>query len=781
MSDLVPFGETSMQDIDIPIEDDNIHARFAHVMKTFRLEFGTTDLRSIALGFKLITYKKLTTLYDTDPSQVDVIINWILECKFWTILEALLDVKFNKNLSSESDIKNNDNNLNLNDICEYSSDTVISDLVISSDTELLEIFTCINSLSETFKLDFPTQLDDEYDTNIQTTKWLNTLNKLNSFNKDSNLVKALDVDAPLRTSLSIDQTDEHSDEVFFKRAFKLLISNELEELNTLCQLTNNWDFALMVASLNDRIDPVVDLNDYSSNTIPSGVKSKILRKRTIYQLANNENIPKYERACYGLLSSDYITTNDSAENWEEKLYLYLNNLLNDKLDHKILNIFKSLGMKPEFSLLYKLSKPPVASSSVNDILNKLSNDNNQIVKEQSKHPIRVLIGSVISNNVKTLMDNTVKLLDSLLSNEDTIDTEITNESYLLRILTHLAIVLQLIYGEEIINNEDYTKLLKYYILRLILYKSYELIPTYFSFIPTNEQIIEIYSSFLFQFEYSVKDRTNQINGMRVLGLPLEDILRKTTERAFSETMKYYPTNTEIHLKYEVNEIDIKLYSTIFWFIDSGMTTEAVDASIILLRRFLLFGKIGSAIDYLKSFSLPKLIDDYRLQTSIITGIPNTDNFDIQILPSYKIHELTQYHNLFSTFQKLMGYNSEQTSFEELTSVIESLDKLAKNWLFDLVSTDSDDEIEEGDVEVYKELRRIYIPTIFNALFDILIENRSQTVKFVQKAMDLVNVLADEKFKLYEILKSTNELKPFLNKLANVSCHLYGEYEDGIYV
>lgn len=774
---------TTERIVDMEVEDDNIHASFARILKNFRLEFGANDLRSIALGFKLITYKKLMELYDSDPSQSDAIQNWILECKFWTILESLLDVKFNKEMSTSIVSQN----LNLDDLCEYSSDTMLQDKVIASDNELLQIFTCITSLADTFKLDYPTQDDDINNSvdELQYTKWNNTLLKFNSMNKDQSFVQTLDVDSPLRSDGKIDDLDKQKDETFFKRAFKLLLSREFDDVKQLSELTNNWDFALMLAGLNDRIDPIIDLNDFSGNTQPSGVKSKLLRRRTIYQLANNPKLKNspYERACYSILSYDFINSHDLVTNWEEKLFLYLSNLYSNKLESKILKIYQDLNMESELSLISKLSKPPVVSNSIDDILNKLSNDQNETIKNQSKHSIRVLIGSIISDNVKTLMENTTKSLDDLVSIEKNIQSELTNESYLLRILSHLAIILQLIYGEEVINNKDYTKLLKCYILRLILYKQYGLVPVYISFIPTHEEIIDIYSSLLFQFDYEPNDRIIQINGMRTLQLPLESILRMTIEKAFNETTDYYPTNVEIQLNYQVDAIDSKLYSTIYWFIDSNMMVDCLDSIIILLRRFLLVGKIGSAVDFLSSISLPQLIDNYRYETSILSNIEKVNdesNDDFNQIPTYKILELTQYHNLFSTFQLLIGFDKSKSSIDDVQTIIDSLNKIVKTWLFELSNGESD-EIVESDKETYKELRRIYIPTLFNTLFDMLIENKDKGEKYIQQSMDLVNLLADEKYKLYEILNSTNELKPFLTKVASIGCILYGEHKEGVYV
>ncbi|GMM48217.1 Nup84 protein [Pichia kluyveri] len=772
----------------VEVEDGNIHSSFAGVLRKFRIDFGQEDLRSIALGFKLITYKKLITLYESDPSQVDLISNWVLECKFWTILESLLDVKFNKDLLSNEQLQRNKSN-NEN-ICEYSSETVITDEIISSDNQLIQIFTSMKALSDTFKLDFPSHtdnngndLEDDDDVDFQTIKWLNTTLKLNNINKDPSLVKNLDLDAPLRTGLSIDTNDKLKDELFFKRAFNLLMSNEIDELKTLCTLTNNWDFALMLNGLNDRIDPIIDLNDYSNNTIPSGVMNKLLRKRTIYQLCQNET-KNYEKACYGFLSSDFLSTNQMVNTWEEKLYLYLDNLFNSKLES---NIFKydhnnsNNNNNNNNELLKKLKSPPLISNSIDDILNKLANDDNISIKEQSKNSIRVLIGSIISDNVKTLMNNTIKSLDLLNENdnEENLQNEISNESYLLRILTHLSIILQLIYGEELISNNDYIKLLKCYIIRLMLYKSYDLVPTYISFIPNNDEIIEIYSTILFQFEFNVNERINQINNIRIFKLPLEQILRNTIEKAFNETIEFYPINNEIQLIYEIDEIDKKLYSTIYWFIDSNMIFDALDSIIILIRRFLLVGKIGSAIEFLESISLPKLIDDYKFKSSMYD-----DNIDdnTDILSPKRLIELTQYHKLFKTFKLLSEYSIDDKDDEKTNELLLSLDGLVKTWLFDLAN-DDDNSDDDNDKEVFIELRRIYIPNIFNQYFDILIMNYniSHNNKFIHKSKELVNILADESFKIYEIFNSTNELSTFLTKFASISCSLYGDNNQGIYV
>lgn len=760
--------------IDIQIEDSDIHSKFAHILKDFRLKFGTKDLNSIAEGFKHITFEKIKKYVDESTDDIEnenVLKNWILECKFWTLLESLLDIKFSTNLLN---IETNNSKTN-NNICEYSSDTIIQDDIISSDTELLQLFTYINTLSDTFKLDCIIDIEEgngeganenNNSPDLSNKKWLNTLMDLNSVNVDSSLVKHLDIDAPNRENLNINAKDLQNDEVFFKMIYKHLLSKNYEEIKQLCKDTNNWDFALIIESLNNRIDPILDLNDFTYKTTPSGVKSKILRRRIIYQLctndsdnANTNKMGIYEKACYGILSSDLLSCNEIINEWDEKLYLYLDNLLKDKLEAKILNNYSNLDLE----IITKFPKPPLMSNSINEILNKLSNDSNTKIRNQSEHPIRVLIGSIISNNVKNLMNNTINsinLLKDNLTNDEKLN-ELTNESYLLRILTHLSIILQLIYGENIINNEDYTKLIHFYILRLILYKKYELIPIYISFIPNIDELIEIYSKLLFQFEYLPNDRYLQIKNIRNLSLPLEDILRKTIEFGFNETIDYYPVKKEVELTYKVDKIDIKLYSTIYWFIDSGMIIDCLESIIILLRRFLLVGKIGSAIEFLNTISLPNLIDDYKLKKSMSENDCVDD--DTNESENFTILEIIQYHNLFKAFKLITSIDVDEDGNDKIMEIYELLNNLLKIWLFDLVN---DENVKESDIEIFKELRRIYIPSIFNTLFDLLIKNGLNDL-----AIDLINLLADEKYQLYEIFVSTNELEEFLIKFANFNCYI----------
>ncbi|QPG73339.1 hypothetical protein FOA43_000649 [Brettanomyces nanus] len=768
------------QDIDLLIDNDDVQTSFARVLKDFRLNFGETQLGDIIDGFKKISYKQLLEVYNKEKleSSGKELENWILEGKLWSLIQSLLDVKFSKELMIDGSNrkKNNDIEWINGDICSYSSDTVLQDRILSENDFLLQVYSVFKALSKDFNLDL--NHSDDIDLNqLQLTKWMNTKMSLQSNQASSNLVSQLDADAPLRTNAQVDPRDIQKDALFYQKAFNLLISDDISQVNELCKQTNNWDFAIAVCGLQDFVNPAIDLGDFDAH--PVGIKQKLLWRRAVYKVVSSA-LSKPEAGCYGYLCGDFLSAEELVSNWEEKLVLYLNNLLQCCLEEKLIACYKKLGKFSDIDMIYTLSSPPQASTDVNDVLNKLAADKNPEIRLQSRHPIRVMIGSIISDNVQTLMSNTLQLLNDILDSNNG-GNELTEDSYMLRILTHLAILLQLIYGSRVISNIAYTKLLKSYVVRLALYKSYDQIPVYVSYIPNDKELIDVYSHFLTRYSLTHDEMRSQLRLMRQLNLPLEAILRDTVAKSFDSTTADYPVDREIVLDSAVTDMDKALYCSIYWFYESGMSADCLESVVMLMRRFLACGKLQAAIEFMDTIALPKVIDDYRRKTSIIDDSEIDETLKPYLISKSKLSELIQYQYLIDNFNMMNKFQiDEGDNAENLKKVIAlaaSLDKLLKTWMYDLATNGT----VELDVKIYQELRRIYIPTIFNSLFELLTEHRylSEEV-LLRQAVDMVNLLADNKYRFYDLFSSTDQLKPFLQKFAAFSCKSFGERPNGIY-
>lgn len=758
---------------------DDVQTDFSNILQDFRVNFGENDLKSVVTGFKRICYENILKIEGDDTIKVgdSTLENWVLEARLWTLLESLMDVKFMKDLTKKGQLQVTKSELK-GKLSTYTSNTVLLDRILGEKNDLFELFTIYKALLESSNLDITSYLDADTDS-IQASKWLNTKLQIQSGTISAQTVRELDADAPTRSGKQLLPKDVERDEAFFTRAFRLLLCGDLKHLTKLSKETGNQNFALICCGLREYVDPTVDLIDTSSK--PTGIKHKLLWRRSVYNLIKNGH-SKAEHACYGYLCGDFESASVLTRSWDDKLLVYLNNLLQCRLDDKLIKYYRKISKTSEIKLASSLSTPPMVATSIKDALNKLSRDEDRSTRLESQHPIRVIIGSILSDNVPELMRSTIQNLSELSSSGDVQNNEIARVPYLLRILTHLAIILQLIYGEEVVSNSKYSEIIKSYILLLVSQKRYDQVPLYASFIPNDQTLMETYSTILASADLVAKERESQIRLMGQLYLPKEAILRSTVTKCFAQTESLYPVDQEVTLNVEVTDRDRKFYRCIYWFYDSGMSTDCLEAVVMLMRRFLTCGKLQAAIEFMNTISLPSVIQHYKRKVTIIKE--DDEEMKQYIIPKSKLSELVQYQHLIAAFGTLGTFEADMVTDENadnLKKVVKMaavLDELLKTWMFDL-STDT--SLSKEDHDMYCELRRTYIPAVFTTLFELLVRyrNLSQDILYDQ-AVNMINILADENYKFYELFNSANQLKPFLQRFSEVSTIFYGERKQGIY-
>ena len=89
---------------------------------------------------------------------------------------------------------------------------------------------------------------------------------------------------------------------------------------------------------------------------------------------------------------------------------------------------------------------------------------------------------------------------------------------------------------------------------------------------------------------------------------LINVLRRTVERVMIETAPNYERqqNDPVIVKDDessVDEIDFKLYRAVEWFYENQMYGDAIKATIVVIRRFLINGKLASLKNLLKKIIL----------------------------------------------------------------------------------------------------------------------------------------------------------------------------------
>lgn len=707
---------------------------------------------------------------------------WDLETKLWHLIELLYSFRLSQPESLLAEYA-------------FSSTGVKTENFLRRNPTVRELSIIIYWL----QINSPTV---ETDDDINGGKWHHTrlalanqdLNSLVSDNaSNSTLVDSLDADAPLRTGRRVKDEDELVDSANFHTIYRLVLTDRMQEAIDFANSTGNFTLALIiVGAIQDHVDPVLDKNATGDlmeeePKRASGIKHKLLWLRTVSKLAQQPNLNKYEQLIYTHLSGSDISANLKEANgsWEEHLLLYLHQLYISSLGNFL------QADAPEQSLHF-----PNSLSSVGEVLNVLLKANNE-VSEQSTHPIRVILGSVMIDELATFLQTSVK------SNREVL----VKQPYLLRLVTHLSIFLMLVDSQNKLQPKTITKMVTLYVSHLNEKGFQDLIPVYLSFIPDEKDARESYSLFLSTI-VDAEHRTKQLETVKKFSrVPtvsedssstddfdnnedkLVNVLRRTVERVMTETEPYYKQKDSVSVTEStgvVDEMDLKLCRSVDWFYDSKIYEDAISSSLVIIRRFLLTGKLGSLKKFHEGKNFKVLIKDYDIeyQTKAL-GSPNP----ISLVTEDNKEELLQYaslvecltsidewkeflaettrNNLANLSQNMIFWKSKdiEKSIEKTTKIITSL---IDTWFKGPIKSASSAE----DRAIFREFRSIYVPYVIIELLQIYQDSRYHDWKYMRQAFKLVNQVADEEttdfLQCFEACGRLNEFVKRAGELAVVA-------------
>lgn len=781
--------------ISMVVQDEEVaknpETQFANVLQGYQLN-NETDIFEIVGNFKsicalnaLLVGEKLSEEESNSELQEEFE-NWDLETKLWHLVESLYSFRLSV---SEEPYRE----------YPFSSLSVKQENFLRKKPKVREISLMIHWLQTNSK-----SIDVNDTSSISSGKWQNTRQAIQ--NKDlevlankekptDNIVDDLDSDSPLRSGKRIHPVDDDTDSKSFYLIYKLVLANRIQEAIDYANITGNFTLALiLIGAIQDYVDPVIDQDfinhpQNSDNMIldtlnsdnddhspfvskPSGIRHKLLWKKTVYKLSQQPTLNRNERLIYNYLSGGNIALNleDSSDNWEEYLLLYLNQLYIHNLESFIASSLPKNILEDE-TLSLALPKPQF--SSVDDILNALLKSENRVA-EQSTHPLRIIMGGIMINQVSTLIHNIIRSLSNATKDSDS--DSIISKNHLLRVVTHLAIFELIAEERKKINVKDITKVMTLYVSKLSEMQLAELIPIYLSFISDEKDARECYSLFLSSIT-DTEERSKQIaiakkfsNITTPIGVDLlahdsgynEDkmfnILRRTVERVMIETEPHYKQSSNVIVHDDiskVDEADYKLYRSVEWFFENSMHEDAISASITIMRRFLLCGKVSSLKQFGKDKNFKQLIKEYDLESHINSiSSPNASfivseddkeellNYESLILGLLLIDDWKQ----FLKDNKINGVLSKITpnSFwksnhinNSIEKVTNTLTKLIFQWLSDLIISTSKDR------ELFKELRIIYIPYLIMELLQIYQYSRLNNWSYMRKALKLITEVANE--------------------------------------
>lgn len=580
------------------------------------------------------------------------------------------------------------------------------------------------------------------------------------------LVEQLDMDAPSRSNKRITEEDAGKDAANFVVIYDLLLAGKNQEAIEYAAQSGNYTLSIiLVGAFQDYIDPVLDgvnagMDDDDDESVfvnePSGIKHKYLWYETVYKLAQDPTISKAESLIYLFLCGADLSENIKySSTWESHVLLYVNQLLT----HHLRTLLKTslAGEGNSDQIISKTTFPSPQHQAVDGILNTLLNTS--AIASDSKNPFRVIMGSVIIDQLLLFLHNSFKSSDSKLIEDKDI----------LRVLAHLAVT-SLMLGLDA-GSKIPTKIITKYISKLSESGLDDLVPVYLSFIPDERDVRECYSIFLTTIMDSEK-RNRQLEILRRLGISafnesstpfssttddadgqyeskIHNVLKRTVERVMFETQKHYEPLPDVQLKADsIDDVDIKLSRSVEWLYENYMYEDAIIATRTIFQRFLQTGRLKAIKEFAAGKDFKKLLKNYDSSVQIKSMEGTSSPATISETEKEELLQYDQYGQCLNYLDEWHEFiNSNSDSYSMSKDVEKSIEKITlnlrefiANWLQNAILQCND----ESRVQMYKEMRSLYVPYVIIELLQVLQQCRLYDWKYMDQAFSLVNEVANEK-------------------------------------
>lgn len=749
--------------LEVEVIDIGIEAKFAETLAKY--ERGElADTFDLVKQFRDCASTKAIQIRDQlyEDEQIDINPQFEaaeLETKLWHLTQELYSFRLS-NIDPQPETK-------------YSSDATKEFNFRTNNRPLTELYIIRNWIQYN---------SEEVDTSSVpfSSKWRNTKLSLdaNSLNvlatTTTSYITELDSDAPLRLDKRIHPDDSKTDEEVFKVLYKLIINDKCDEAITLANETANYSLSIILVG---HIQHYLDTDDIST------FKHKLMWYQTVYKLSQQKLLNKYEKLIYNYLSGSNILENlQESITWEENLLLYCNQVI----VYETVKFYQKL-YQANTSETLDIIIPRPQMESIDLILNALSRSESAI-SIMSKHPIRIMSGGIMIKKILPLITDTVKNAGS---------GKIYENTSLLRILVHLSIFIYLI-DAETIDSTDFTKLIITYIKKLTELNLKDLVPIYLSFIPKEADAIECFSDFLSTITPK-EEKVKQIQICKRYGYftsPINNsgseerlsiILKKTVEKILRNTESHYRAKLQINIEDQpesIDETDKMLYQSVDWLIANSMHEDTIMVSLVIIKRFLICGKLAALKEFAKEKNFKLIVNSYDNELStrkfnsdkLYSPIPVINDDDREELLNYDF--LIQGLNSITEWKKFIEDNGKDKTNFKSKGVEHSIDKITKqlNTLIMKWFTNTTNNM-------LTEFRRLYIPYLVIELLKIYEFSRYNNMNYLNKSFELIKLVANEdENDLLNCFVKSDKLNDFLKKCGEVALIASeNEFEEGIYI
>lgn len=772
---------------------------------------------------------------------------------------------------------NNDsiyNNFNKPLSKKFNSNALFTQNLILKNKQLQELQTIIEWITSNL------MYSDSNLSPLDSNKWLNSklefqeeqtsssmqfgaFGNSNSNKPATNVITKFDPDSTIRQSdKQLHPSDAKNDDIFFEKLYNFIINKDTANAFTICQDTNNWTHFMMLQGMFTYLDPIIDKFsniditncDSEMNVTTQGIKNIQLWRLSCLSLSDySPNL--FEKCLFEYLAGGVkYNLLLNKHDWDRSLLIFVSALLNKEINEHLKSIKKMSNDENNQIVVDEVSN----INSVQDILNALSDK----LPIQSLNNFRVLMSGILINDISGIVDTflnygfNLKILQSanngLLQysdladdisdlNDDLLDKDEDDEDfielttdqlellleknpnhdahhiYLLRVLVHLSIHLQLIRKGFYIDDYQFTSLIKLYLRRLFIKKLYELIPVYISFLPVdnNEQVIQrqCILSYYYSKLFVSKNRFIQIiEAKRYDIFDLKQILLRTVDLVIFKYGKAYGLANDEKLGIVINETEVSgndriFFNSIDWLIiHGGMNIDTIRYINKIFNCLLLNGKIKAILEFYSTYNFKDILKKADSEISLyMAEMESSDESSDEenasiirskkklVLENYEMNrsDLLSFIKLIETgFSLIYDYNDTYGSSNDILNANTVVDKLnnpkfssqyRSELLREEINTKYIQPLQKlifEDLTSLKseEVKNLYIPYFVITLHKLLINSRqfgnsSDKNNIFLKLAIRMSIKVAKEFSVFFI--ESNRLKEYL-KLVAECCALAGE-------
>ncbi|TFY66386.1 hypothetical protein EVG20_g4703 [Dentipellis fragilis] len=561
---------------------------------------------------------------------------------------------------------------------------------------------------------------------------------------DDSVPSDLDPDAPQRTCRDLAGDDESHERSLCSTLYSYIRAGRLEDAVEISRHVHQpWRAASIRGSLlfqwraistEPGDEDFMEEDDYDD--VWHGNKRRRLWKSTCTRAATNPRTTDLERALYASLAPSKETANSldyNCRTWEDKLWATISILCEERqsqtLDHLGGGFWEGgiaaveNGVDPQ-----AMDDEEYEEKWRKDVQDTLAGLVNAKVKDgpAGGHFFHIAQLSIILERTDSLLDDiSTRIRTGVIASDD------PEYPSMARFFAHLCLFLQMI---DIPVPPLATQIiLEAYLQVLESAGQRDLIAMYAGALGDNA--VERYALFLTSLGLSadIEERRTALHRARDHGLDMARVAVVTAERTIDQVLTAVPGAEP--------DADALLLRSIEWttFLETTYDTALEQANVIL-RHFLAEGRahVGE-----------QLLDSLPPELAAIND------------PEELATEYLHYRQFFSAWALLarvvecaaletphMSRETRQAWLKDYKGLItqtgESIVKLlTTDWLI------LDDNTGDRRAHELTRVRQIYIPELILRLHTVLIESRDKIPENVKHALDLVNIVADSRYKLYE--------------------------------